>query len=179
MFGYLLAVLLLGVAVLLVLIARQPDDFRVERSISVAATAERVFPQVNNLHNWEQWSPWATRDPAMQAGYEGPEAGVGAIYRWAGNQAVGEGSTRIVESRPTELVGIELSFLKPFKADNQVQFRFVPEAAGTRVIWSMSGRKNFISKAMHLVMDMDKMVGGDFEQGLAALKALVEAAEAG
>lgn len=175
MLGYALIALALIVAALLVLVARQPDEFRIERSASVAAPVAEVFAQVNDFHNWQRWSPWAKRDPTMRKVYEGPSAGVGAVYRWAGNQEVGEGSTTIVESRPGESIRIQLVFLKPFQADNQVLFRFAPEGEGTRVSWSMSGRKDFLSKAMHLLMDMDKMVGGDFEQGLAQLKAVAEA----
>ena len=175
MLGYALIALALIVAALLVLIARQPDSFRVERSISVAAPPEVVFAQVNDFRHWQRWSPWAKRDPLMQTRYEGPSAGVGAVYRWAGNQEVGEGSTTIVESRPGESIRIQLVFLKPFQAHNDVLFSFTPEGEGTRVSWSMSGRKDFLTKAMHLLMDMDKMVGGDFEQGLAQLKAVAEA----
>ncbi|NQD91797.1 SRPBCC family protein [Pseudomonas sp. CrR25] len=176
MLGYTLIALAVIVALLLALVARQPDTFSVERSVSVAAPPEVAFAQVNDFHNWERWSPWAKRDPLMQTVYEGPSAGVGAVYRWAGNKDVGEGSTTIVESRPSESIRIQLVFLKPFQANNDVQFRFVPEGQGTRVTWSMSGSKNLLTKAMHMVMDMDKMVGGDFEQGLAQLKTEAEAA---
>jgi hypothetical protein len=174
MLGYAFIALGLIVVVLLVLIARQPDEFRVERSTRVAASPQAVFAQVNDFHNWEQWSPWAKRDPAMQTLYEGPSAGVGAVYRWAGNKDVGEGSTTIIESRPGEAVRIHLAFIRPFKANNEVLFRFVPEGEGTRVTWRMTGSKDFMAKAVHLVMDMDKMVGGDFEQGLAQLKTVAE-----
>ena len=176
MLGYALIALALLLALLLTLVARQPDGFSVERSVSVAAPPEVVFAQVNDFHNWERWSPWAKRDSAMQKSYEGPPAGVGAGYRWAGNKEVGEGSTTIVESRSSESIRIQLVFLKPFQATNDVLFSFVPEGESTRVTWRMSGRNNFMSKAMHLVMDMDKMVGGDFEQGLAQLKAEAEVA---
>ncbi|WPC05984.1 SRPBCC family protein [Pseudomonas benzenivorans] len=179
MLGYALIALALLLALLLTLVARQPDGFSVERSVSVAAPPEAVFAQVNDLRNWERWSPWAKRDPAMQKSYEGPPAGVGAVYRWAGNKEVGEGSMTLVESRPNQSIRIRLVFLKPFQASNEAQFQFAPEGEGTRVTWSMSGSNNFMAKAMHLVMDMDKMVGGDFEQGLAQLRTLVEEGEGG
>ncbi|MES2821594.1 MAG: SRPBCC family protein [Pseudomonadota bacterium] len=179
MFGYVLIAVVILVAVLALVIASRPERFSVERSISVAAPPDAVFAQVNDLHNWEHWSPWATRDPGMIKVYEGPPAGVGAVYRWNGNKAVGEGSNTLVESRPGELIRMQLEFQRPFQASNEVQFRFVPEGSDTRVSWNMTGRNTFISKAMHLVMDMDKLCGGDFERGLAQLKAITEALGAG
>lgn len=173
-----LSLILIGLVLIVVavlLIARQPDSFRVERSLQVAAPVDVLFAQVNDLHNWEQWSPWAKRDPQMLKVYEGPPAGVGALYRWAGNKEVGEGSLSIVDSQAHEQIRFQLTFLRPFKANNDVLFRFIAEGADTRVSWSMSGRNTFISKAMHLVMDMDTLCGGDFERGLAQLKAVVEA----
>ncbi len=174
MLRFVLLALVLFVAALLGMAAMQPAEFRVERSTSMAAPVGEVFAQVNDLHNWQQWSPWAKRDPAMQTIFEGPSAGVGAVHRWVGNNEVGEGSMTILESRPDELVRIKLVFLKPFEATNDVVFRFAPEGENTHVTWSMTGNNNFIAKAVHMVMDMDKMVGGDFEQGLAQLKTLVE-----
>lgn len=175
MLGYVLIAVVIVVAGLALVIARQPDSFRIERSLRVTAPADEVFAQVNDLHNWEQWSPWTKRDPDMSKTYEGSAAGVGAVYRWSGNKEVGKGSNTIVESRPGELIRMQLEFLQPFQASNEVLFRFVPEGQSTRVSWSMSGRNNFISKAVHLVMNMDKMCGGDFELGLAQLKAISEA----
>ncbi|UTW09095.1 SRPBCC family protein [Pseudomonas benzenivorans] len=176
MLSYLLLTLAVIVILLLVLIARQPDQFRVERSAFMAAPAEAVFVQVNDFHNWPQWSPWARRDPAMRVDYQGADAGVGAVYRWSGNKAVGEGSATIIESRASERVRILLDFLKPFKASNEALFSFAEELGGTRVSWSMSGHKNFMAKAAHLLMDMDKLIGGDFEQGLEQLRQVVEKA---
>lgn len=179
MFSTVALILLVFVGALLVFISRQPERFLVERSARVEAPLDVVFAQVNDLHNWEHWSPWAKRDPQMQNVYEGPSAGVGAVHRWAGDKQVGEGSMTIVHSQPHQQVDIELAFLKPFRATHQVVFRFEPEGDGTRVTWSMSGRNNFMAKAMHLAMNMDKMCGGDFEQGLAQLKGLAEAAHQG
>ncbi|MBB2493582.1 SRPBCC family protein [Aquipseudomonas ullengensis] len=178
MLGIILLVVLALVAGFAVLASRQPDEFRVERSTLIQAPVERVFAQVEDFHQWHQWSPWARRDPAMQVSYEGAAKGVGAVYRWSGNRQVGKGSCAISESRANEWVRMQLEFLEPFQASNVAEFHFQPEAGGTRVSWSMSGRNTFISKAMGLLFSMDKMVGGDFEQGLASLKARAEAAPA-
>lgn len=170
-----LMILVLLVAGLAVFIATRPDEFRVERSTLIQAPAESVFAKVNDFRQWPQWSPWAKRDPAMQVAYAGAEQGVGATQRWAGNKEVGKGSATIIDSVPAERVVIQLEFIEPFQASNTAEFRFQPEAGGTRVSWSMSGRNGFMGKAMGLIFNMDKMVGGDFEQGLASIKALAEA----
>jgi hypothetical protein len=157
-------------------VAMQPPEFRVVRTATMSAPAPAVFAQVNDFHNWEAWSPWAKLDPAMKKTYEGAPAGTGAISTWAGNDQVGEGRATITESRPNDLIRIELEFVKPFAATNTVEFTFKPEGNQTAVAWSMTGKNNFIAKALHLFMDMDKMVGGDFEKGLAQMKSVVEAA---
>jgi hypothetical protein len=171
--------ILLGVAMLIlllvILVAMQPGDFRVVRSASMAAPPADVFAQVNDLHTWEAWSPWAKIDPAMKQTYDGQPAGTGAIYSWNGNSQVGEGRMTITDSRPSELVRIKLEFMRPFAGTNDVEFTFKPEGNQTLVTWSMAGTKNFIVKAFGLFMSMDKMVGGMFEQGLAQMKAVVEA----
>jgi len=171
--------ILLGVAaiilVLIIIVAMQPGDFRVVRSASMAAPPADVFAQVNDLHKWEAWSPWAKLDPAMKQTYEGQSAGTGAIYSWNGNSQVGEGRMTITESRPSDLVRIKLEFMKPFAATNEAEFTFKPEGNQTVVTWSMAGTKNFMLKAFGLFMSMDKMLGGMFEQGLAQMKAVVEA----
>ena len=129
---------------------------------------------MNDLHKWGAWSPWAKLDPAMKETHEGAPAGTGAIYSWAGNSEVGEGRMMITESRPNELVRIKLEFLKPFAATNTTEFTFKPEGNQTAVTWDMTGEKNYISKAMCMFVSMDKMVGGDFEKGLVALKSVSE-----
>lgn len=170
---------LIGVAVLVVAlaayVATRPDEFSVSRTATFAVPAPTVFAQVNELRKWKAWSPWAKKDPNAKESYEGPAAGTGAIMSWAGNKEVGEGRMTIVESRPAELVRFKLEFFKPFAATNTAAFEFRPEGQGTRVTWTMNGRNNFIGKAMCLVFDMDKMVGGDFEQGLAGIRQIVEA----
>jgi hypothetical protein len=164
------------VVVLAVIVALQPEEFRVVRSATIAAPAQTVFPQVNDFHNWEKWSPWAKLDPAMKRSYEGAPAGIGAVTTWVGNKDVGEGRMTITESRPSELIGIKLEFMKPFKATNTAEFIFKPAGDQTNVTWSMAGENNFMAKAFGLVMNMDKMIGDDFEKGLANLKSVAEAA---
>lgn len=162
-------------ALLALVIASRPSEFRVTRSAAIAAPPSAVFGQVNDLHCWEAWSPWAKLDPAMKQTYDGPAAGVGAVYAWAGNRNVGEGRMRITESLPSELIRFKLEFLKPFKGDCDTLFTFQPQDGGMQVTWTMSGRNHFLAKAMGLFMDCDKMVGGQFETGLANLKSLAEA----
>ncbi|MCK9605697.1 MAG: SRPBCC family protein [Methylomonas sp.] len=172
-----LVLILAVVAVVFVLIVvRRPGDFQVTRSLLMAAPASSVFEQVNNLKKWDAWSPWAKLDPNANNVFQGPEAGVGAVMRWAGNSKVGEGSMTIVASQPSELIRFKLAFLKPFKATNSAEFTFQTEGEQTLVTWRMSGTNNFIGKVMGLFMNCDAMVGGQFEQGLAAIKAIVEAA---
>ena len=164
------------VVVLVVVVALQPADFRVARSATMSAPAPVVFSQVNDLHKWEAWNPWQKKDPAMKLTFAGPPAGPGASYSWAGNNEVGEGRLTITESRQSDMVRIKLEFMKPFAATNTAEFTFKPEGDRTAVTWSMEGRNNFFAKALHLVMNMDKMVGGEFEKGLADMKSVVEAA---
>jgi hypothetical protein len=171
--------ILIGVAVVVVAlaayVATRPDEFSVSRTATFAAPAPAVFAQVNELRKWKAWSPWAKKDPNAKESYDGPAAGTGASMSWAGNREVGEGRMSIVDSRPNEAIRFKLEFFKPFAATNTAVFEFRPEGQGTRVTWTMNGRNNFIGKAMCLVFDMDKMVGGDFEQGLAGIRQIVEA----
>ncbi len=167
-----LAVLLI---VLLIIVSLQPEDFRLTRSTTIQAPPADVFAHVNDFHQWEAWSPWAKMDPTMKASYSGAAAGPGAAYSWTGNSEVGEGKMTILKSQPPESVLIQLDFLKPMEATNMCEFTFKPEGPGTLATWDMSGKLNFMAKAIHLVMDMDKLVGSDFEKGLAQLKAVSEA----
>jgi uncharacterized protein YndB with AHSA1/START domain len=167
--------LVVVLAGLVVVIALQPSEFRVERTVTVAAPAPMVFAQVNDFHHWEAWNPWGKIDPAMKQAYAGAPAGVGAVYSWVGNHEVGEGRMTITESRPSELIRIRLDFLKPFSATSTAEFAFQPVGDQTAVTWSMIGTNNFVAKAIHLVLNMDRMIGGQFEIGLARLKANAEA----
>jgi hypothetical protein len=157
-----------------VIVAMQPADFRVARSASIAAEPGDVFPHVNDLHQWDAWSPWAKIDPAMKQTYEGALAGAGAIYTWNGNNKVGAGRMTITESRPNELVRIQIEFMRPFVATNNAEFSFKPEGSQTIVTWVMTGKKVFVTKAIHLFISVDRMLGGMFEKGLAQLKGVVE-----
>ena len=169
-----LLVLAAIVAAILVIGAFQSDTYRVERSVTIAAPAADLFAQVNDLRKTQVWSPWVKLDPAAKYTFEGPSSGVGAINTWAGNHEVGEGRQTIVESRPNELVRLKLEFFKPMTSEAAAEFRFKPDGKGTTVTWSMSGQKNYLTKVMCMFMNMDKMIGGQFEQGLADLKRLVE-----
>jgi len=171
--------ILLAVGILLVIfiivVALQPSDFRIVRSTHVSAPPERVFPLVNDFHQWQEWSPWAKLDPAAKNSFEGPSSGVGAIFRWSGNNEVGEGSMTITESKPSERILLRLEFLKPMAGTSLTEFTFQPQGDKTVVTWAMTGQNNFVGRAMCLVMNMDKMVGGQFEKGLETMKALAEA----
>lgn len=156
-------------------VAMQPADFRVTRSTMIVAPPEAVFGHVNDLHKWEAWSPWAKLDPQAAMSYEGPVSGPGAICRWDGNNEVGAGSMTIQESSPHQRIQIGLAFLRPFESTAEAEFAFEPENEQTVVSWSMSGKNNFIGKAISLFMDCDAMIGGEFEKGLASLKSIVEA----
>src|SRR2546426_7507715 len=163
------------VIVLVIVVAMQPSEFRVARSATMSAPAPAVFAQVNDFHKWEAWNPWGKIDPAMKQTYEGAPSGTGAIYTWAGNKEVGEGRMTITESRPSELIRIKMEFFKPFAATNTAELTVKPEGNQTVVTWSMAGDNNFMAKAIHLVMNMDKMIGGQFEKGLAEMKSVAEA----
>ena len=163
-------------ALFAVVIALQPSTFHIERSTTIAAPPATVAALVNDFHAWQRWSPWERLDPTMKRTYEGPATGVNASYAWSGNDDVGEGRMTIERSSPSKTV-IRLEFIKPFAATNTATFIFVPVAGGTKVTWAMGGYKNFGSKAFGLVMDMDKVVGSDFERGLAQLKIAAESAQ--
>lgn len=186
-----IALVVLAVAVigLLVAISMQPDEMNVERTTTIAAAPEEVFQKVNDLHQWEQWSPWAKLDPEMKVTYSGSDSGEGAKYHWIGNSDVGEGRMTITDSQENERVEILLEFIKPFASTNTTVFRFEPagdqtdgdqtdgeqtDGEQTKVVWSMTGENNFMSKAMGLFVDIESMVGADFEKGLSQLKSVSE-----
>ena len=164
------------IGVFAVVVALQPDEFKVSRALVISAPPAAVFAQVNDLRKWEGWSPWTKLDPAMKQTYEGPPSGTGAVTTWAGNDKVGEGRMTVTESRPSELIRIKLEFLKPFEGTSTTEFAFKADGDKTSVTWTMQGRNNFVAKAICLFMDMDKTAGGDFEKGLAQLKAVSESA---
>ena len=175
MLNLILILAVIAAIIFIIVAAMQPAAFRITRTGTITAPPSVVFAQVNNLQTWAAWSPWAKLDPEAKNSFEGPTSGVGAIMRWSGNNKVGQGSMTIMESRPDEFISFKLEFLKPFAATNTSEFTFNSENNQTNVTWSMYGKNNFMSKAVGLIMNCDKMVGGQFESGLAALKAVVEA----
>ncbi|ODS03647.1 polyketide cyclase [Methyloceanibacter marginalis] len=169
-----LLVLVALVLVFVLVVALQPSEFHVERSVTVDAPASKVFGEVNDFHKWEAWSPWAKLDPNAKVNFEGPEAGEGTAMSWAGNSEVGAGKMTLVESRPDELVKIKIDFTEPFEGTSGAQFDFKPEGDKTDVTWSMNDDHNFLEKAMCLIMNGKKMVGEQMEQGLTKLKQVSE-----
>jgi uncharacterized protein YndB with AHSA1/START domain len=164
--------------VLLALVAMQPSSFAVERSAEIEAPADLVFEQIQNPRAMDAWSPFVKMDPQLAITYEGPEAGVGARSSWRGPQ-MGEGRLTVTGVQPGREVEMRLEMLSPMPADNRIRFSLTPSGSATRVTWRMEGESSFVGKAIGLVVDMDAMVGGQFEQGLAALEQLAEAAVAG
>jgi hypothetical protein len=163
--------LALILAVFAAYVATRPGEFRVTRTRTVKAPPAVVHGYVSDFHKWPEWSPWEKLDPAMKRELSGPPSGPGAQYAWVGNDQVGEGRMTITDSRPPESVTIRLEFLKPFPATSTTVFDFAPKDSGTQVSWTMTGHNNFMAKAMTVFMDMDTMIGADFEKGLANLDA--------
>jgi uncharacterized protein YndB with AHSA1/START domain len=171
-------VLAIAIAVVLLLAAAKPDNFRVRRATTIAASPEKVFPLIDDFHQWATWSPWENKDPAMKRSYSGAASGRGAVYGWDGNKKVGSGRMEIIDaSQPSKIV-IKLDFFTPFEGHNTAEFTILPQGQGTNVIthltWEMYGPAPFMSKVMQVFMDMDNMIGKDFETGLANLKRLTE-----
>jgi uncharacterized protein YndB with AHSA1/START domain len=167
-------VLALAIAVVLVLAAMKPDNFRIERQASIRAPAQSIFPLISNFHEWRKWSPWEDRDPALKRTYAGAESGKGAVYAWEGDKNVGSGRMEILEAASPSRIVIKLDFLKPFEAHNTAEFTMTPHGGATNVTWAMHGPATFVSKVMQLFMNIDRMVGKDFETGLANLKKIGE-----
>jgi uncharacterized protein YndB with AHSA1/START domain len=169
-------VLVVLVAGFLIVAAMQPAEFRVTRTATLNAPATSVFAQVNDFHKWEAWSPFAKMDPAAKNTFAGAASGPGAEFSWDGNNKIGSGHMTILESRPNELIKIKLDFSRPIPANNLAEFTFKPEGSRTTVTWTMSGKNNLVGKAIGLVMNCDKMVGPQFEQGLHNIEAVSQAA---
>jgi hypothetical protein len=164
-----------GAAVLAIVIATRPANYRISRSETAQAPPGTVYAQVVDFHRWRAWSPWERLDPNMRTVYGGTDGAPGATYAWKGNDSVGEGRMTLLEARSGELVGIRLEFLEPFSSVATTRFDFAPRGAGTQITWTMEGSNDFAGKAFSMVMNMDKMVGADFERGLAQLKSVAEA----
>jgi uncharacterized protein YndB with AHSA1/START domain len=170
----LLVIVVIGIVAVLILAAMKPDTFEVRRSIAINAPPERVYPLIADFKAWGAWSPWEKKDPNLKRSYSGPESGAGSRYAWAGDKNVGEGSMEITEAAAPSKVGLKLDFIRPFEAHNDVVFALQPQGPATNVTWTMTGPVPYLAKIMHVVFNMDKMVGGDFEAGLAAMKAQAE-----
>jgi hypothetical protein len=168
------AIVLLAIAGVLTAAALQPDSFTVKRAASIKAPPERIFPLINDFGRWSAWSPYEKKDPAMKRIFSGPAAGKGAVYAWEGNKDVGQGRMEIAEAAAPSRVTLRLDFVKPFEAHNRVDFMLEPKGDATSVTWAMEGPMPFISKVICLFVDMDRMVGADFEAGLANLKSIAE-----
>ena len=171
----LLITIVVLVLVLVAFIATRPAHFHIERSASIAASPETIYPHLADFHQWEAWSPWEKLDSSMVKTMTGEPMAVGSDYHWAGTGEVGEGRMTLTAAQPPSSLTIKLDFIKPFEATNTTLFTLDPEGEGTKVAWIMEGENGFMAKAMGLFMNMDQMVGGDFEKGLAALKQVAEA----
>ncbi len=168
-----LIVVVIAIVALLAYAYTRPDTFTVQRSASIKAPPEKIAALIDDFHAWTAWSPWEKRDPNLKRTYSGPAKGKGAVYEWDGNSKVGTGRMEILETAPSK-VGIKLDFLKPFEGHNIATFTMVPAGDATNVTWNMSGPMAFIPKVMGVFMSMDKMIGNDFEAGLASLKTIAE-----
>jgi uncharacterized protein YndB with AHSA1/START domain len=166
-------ILALLIAAVLIYAATKPDSFRIERSTVIKAPPEKISAYLTDFKQWAAWSPWEAKDPAMKRTYGGAATGKGAIYGWDGNKNVGTGRMEILDVQPQK-VAIKLDFLAPFEAHNTAEFTMQAEGDSTKLSWAMFGPANYMSKVMSVVMSMDKMVGPDFEAGLAKLKAAAE-----
>jgi len=169
-----LLVLALVLGGVLILAAMRPDQFRVQRTAIVQAPADKIYPLISDLRQFNTWNPYEKKDPNIVGAYSGPPSGAGAAYAFTGNKDVGKGAIKITSATP-EVVRMDLVMLEPFKADNRVEFRIEPAGSATKVTWQLEGKSPFIAKVVQLFLDMDSMVGKDFEAGLAGLKKLAEA----
>ena len=165
---------LLAIVIILILASTKPSSFRVERSITINASPEKVAALINDFHNWNAWSPWAKMDPNMKTTYSGPASGPGSVYEWEGNSEVGKGRMEILSTEPAK-TSIKLDFLKPFEGHNTADFLLEPQGSATKVTWVMYGPTDYFpGKIMSVFINMDKMIGGDFDKGLASLKSAAE-----
>ena len=174
MFKIIAIVVVVLVVALLIYAATKPDDFRVQRSASIKAPSEKIFPLISDLRSFNTWNPYEKKDPNMKGNYSGPSSGKGAAYAFDGNKDVGKGSIEITESSPTSKVTMKLNMMEPFEAHNIVEFTLQAVGDTTNVTWAMSGHTPYVAKIVHVFFDMDSMVGKDFEIGLANLKVVAE-----
>ena len=167
-------VIVVLLAVLLIYASTRPDTFRVQRATSIQAPPEKILPLLADFHQWGAWSPWEKLDPALKRTFSGPESGKGAVYAWEGNSKVGAGRMEIIEVAPPSRVAIKLDFLKPFEGHNVTEFTLEPQGGATHVTWTMHGPNTYMAKVMGIFLNMDKLIGKDFDTGLANLKTAAE-----
>jgi uncharacterized protein YndB with AHSA1/START domain len=171
-------VLAVAIAIVLVLAMTKPDSFRVERAAAIKAPPETIFALIEDFHQWRSWSPWEGRDPAMKRTFEGAERGKGAVYAWDGNRNVGAGRMEILTATAPSTIVIKLDFIKPFEGHNTAEFTMLPQGSATgvstNVIWAMHGPAPVMHRVMQVFMNMDRMIGKDFEAGLANLRKIAE-----
>ena len=167
-------ILAIAIAVVLILGATKPDTLRVQRSVRIKAPPEGIFPLISDFHQWRTWSPYEQKDPAMKRTYSGAERGKGAVYAWEGDKNVGSGRMEILEASPPQKVVIKLDFFTPFDGHNTAEFTMLPQGDGTHVTWVMYGPARFVTKLIQIFMNLDNMIGKDFEAGLANLKTVTE-----
>src|SRR4051812_5156997 len=167
-------ILAVAIAVVLGLASTKSNTLRVQRSITINAPPERIFPLISDFHQWLHWSPYEQKDPAMKRTYEGAERGKGAVYAWDGDKNVGSGRMEILEASVPSKITIKLDFFKPFEGHNTAEFTMLPQGDVTNLTWTMHGPAVFLSKVMQVFMNLDHMIGKDFEVGLANLKKLAE-----
>ena len=163
-----------AIAAILIFAATKPDVFRVQRSLAIAAPPDKIFPHLLDFQRWPSWSPYEKKDPNMKRSFSGPATGPGAIYAWDGDKNVGAGRIEVTEVTPNARLAFDLVMLKPFQARNKGEFTLEPQGNGTRVTWAMHGPAPYFTKLMQVFCNMDRMVGGDFEKGLADLKTVAE-----
>ncbi|MGL4264556.1 MAG: SRPBCC family protein [Afipia sp.] len=171
---YIAIILAVALAIVLILAALRPNTFRIERSININAPADKIFPLINDYKNWGSWSPYEHVDPAMQRTFSGAPAGKGSVYEWSGNKNIGHGRMEILDATPSSKIVIKLDFFSPFEAHNIAEFTMRPLGSTTTVTWAMHGPAPYMAKIMHMVFKMDRMVGGQFQQGLTSMKAVAE-----
>jgi uncharacterized protein YndB with AHSA1/START domain len=167
-------VLAIAIAIVLILAATKPDTLMVQRAIGVRAPAEKIFPLINDFHRWKAWSPYENKDPAMKRSYRGAAGGKGAVYGWEGNKNVGSGRMEILDTSAPSKIVIKLDFFTPFEGHNTAEFTLLPQRDGTNVTWLMHGPASFMSRVMQVFINLDHMIGKDFEIGLVNLKNLSE-----
>jgi hypothetical protein len=167
-------VLAVAIAIVVVLAAAKPVSFGVRREISVKAPPDKIFPLINDFHQWKSWSPYENKDPAMKRSYSGAASGKGAVYGWEGNKNVGSGRMEILDAATPSKIIIKLDFFAPFEGHNTAEFTMLPQGEATLVTWLMHGPAPFMHKVMQVFMNLDNMIGKDFEVGLVNLKNLTE-----